>query len=80
MIPKGASEFVNRRRTDNTMEKRKMTKGQTTIYKSINTNKAINHLLHQLIEDNKRPPHHSPITMQVLAWNSCSYVAELNNC
>jgi hypothetical protein len=32
-IPKGISESVNRRRTDNTMAKRKSTKGQTTIYK-----------------------------------------------
>jgi len=33
-IPKGSSEFVNRRRTYNTMPKRKSTKGQTTIYKT----------------------------------------------
>ena len=33
-IPKGQSEFVYRRRTDNTMAKRKSTKGQTTIYKT----------------------------------------------
>ena len=32
-IPKGLSESVNRRRTDNTMAKRKRTKAQTTIYK-----------------------------------------------
>ena len=31
-IPKGQSEFVYRRRTDNTIAKRKSTKGQTTIY------------------------------------------------
>jgi len=31
-IPKGQPESVNRR-TDNTMAKRKRTKGQTTIYK-----------------------------------------------
>jgi len=31
---KGYSESVNRRRTDNTMAKRKSTKGQTTIYKT----------------------------------------------
>jgi hypothetical protein len=31
-IPKGQSESVYRRRTDNTMAKRKSTKGQTTIY------------------------------------------------
>jgi hypothetical protein len=28
-IPKGQSESINRRRTDNTMAKRKCTKGQT---------------------------------------------------
>ena len=33
MIPKGLSESVNRR-TENTMTKRKGTKGQTTIYKT----------------------------------------------
>ena len=33
-IPKGQSEFVYRRRTDNTMTKGKSTKGQTTIYKT----------------------------------------------
>ena len=33
-IPKGQSESVYRRRTDNTMVKRKSTKGQTTIYKT----------------------------------------------
>ena len=32
-IPKGPSESVYRRRTDNAMAKRKSTKGQTTIYK-----------------------------------------------
>jgi hypothetical protein len=31
-IPKGQSESVYRRRTDNTMAKRKSTKGQITIY------------------------------------------------
>ena len=30
-IPKGSTEFVNLRRTDNTMAKRKMTKGQRSI-------------------------------------------------
>jgi hypothetical protein len=30
---KGVSESVNQRRTDNTMAKRKSTKGQTTIFK-----------------------------------------------
>ena len=33
-IPKGQSESVYRRRTDNTMDKRKSTNGQTTIYKT----------------------------------------------
>jgi hypothetical protein len=33
-IPKGQSESVYGRRTDNTMAKRKSTKGQTTIYKA----------------------------------------------
>ena len=33
-IPKGQSESVYRRRTDNTMAKRKSTKGQTTIKRS----------------------------------------------
>jgi hypothetical protein len=33
-IPKGQSESVYRRRTDNTMAKRKSTKGQTMIYKT----------------------------------------------
>jgi len=33
-IPKGQSESVNRRRTDNTMAKRKSTERQTTIYKT----------------------------------------------
>jgi len=32
--PKGSSESVYRKRTDNTMAKRKSTKGQTTIYKT----------------------------------------------
>ena len=34
-IPKGQSEAVTRRRRDNTMTKRKKTKGQTTIYKTL---------------------------------------------
>jgi len=34
IIPKGLSESVYRRRTDNTMAKRKRTKGQTTIKKT----------------------------------------------
>ena len=33
-IPKGQPETVYRRRTDNTMVKRKSTKGQTTVYKT----------------------------------------------
>jgi hypothetical protein len=33
-IPKGLSESVYRRRTDNTMAKRKTTKEQTKIYKT----------------------------------------------
>ena len=33
-IPKGQSESVYRRRTDNTMAKRKSTKGQTTAHKT----------------------------------------------
>jgi len=42
-IPKGQSESVYRRWTDNTMAKRKSTKGQTTIYKtSSNTNPTKN--------------------------------------
>jgi hypothetical protein len=32
---KGVSESVNRRKTDNGMTKRKRTKGQTTIYKTL---------------------------------------------
>jgi hypothetical protein len=34
MIPKRQSESVYRRRTDNTTDKRKSIKGQTTIYKT----------------------------------------------
>jgi hypothetical protein len=37
-IPKGQSEFVYRRRTDNTMAERKSTKGQTKIYKTYTKN------------------------------------------
>jgi hypothetical protein len=33
-IPKGKSESMNRRRTDNIMDKRKSTNGHTTIYKT----------------------------------------------
>jgi hypothetical protein len=34
-IPKRYSEIVSRRRTDKTMDKRKRSKGQTTIYKTL---------------------------------------------
>jgi len=34
-IPKGQSKSVNRRRTDNTMAKRKSTKGKTMINKTL---------------------------------------------
>jgi len=34
-IPKGSEELVNRRRTYNTVAKRKRTKEQTTFYKTI---------------------------------------------
>jgi len=34
-IPKWKSESVNRRRRDSIMAKRKRTKGQTTIYKTL---------------------------------------------
>ena len=37
-IPKGYSESVYRRRTENTMTKRKCTKGQTAIYKTYTYN------------------------------------------
>jgi len=33
-IAKGQAESIYRRRTDNSMAKRKSTKGQTTIYKT----------------------------------------------
>jgi hypothetical protein len=46
-IPKGLSESVNRRRTDNAMAKRKRTKGQTTIYKRLHRKLKIEqHELH----------------------------------
>jgi hypothetical protein len=35
-IPKGSSEAVNSRRTDNAMVKRKQTKDQTMIHKTLN--------------------------------------------
>jgi len=37
-IPKGQSESIYRRRADNTMAKRKSTKGQTTIHKTYTQN------------------------------------------
>ena len=40
-IPKWSSESINRR-TDNTMDRRKRTKGQTTIYKTLHKNKRSN--------------------------------------
>jgi hypothetical protein len=46
-IPKGYSEAMNRRRTDNTMIKRKRTKGQTTFYKT----------LHRKLTTEKHGPH-----------------------
>jgi hypothetical protein len=33
-IPKGYSESINKKKADNTMAKRKITKGQTTIHKT----------------------------------------------
>jgi len=36
-IPKGNSDNVNRRRTDNIMAKTKRTEGQTTIYKTLHS-------------------------------------------
>jgi hypothetical protein len=39
-IPMGIPEAVNRRRTDSIMIKRKMTKGQTMIYKSVHLSHA----------------------------------------
>jgi len=38
-IPKGQSESVNRRRKDNIIAKRKITKGQTAIYKTLHKTK-----------------------------------------
>jgi len=37
-IPKTLSESIYRRRTNNIMAKRKITKGQTTIYKTYTSN------------------------------------------
>jgi hypothetical protein len=45
--PKGKSEAVNRRRTDNTMAKTKGTKGQTTMYE----------ILHRKLKIEKHEPH-----------------------
>jgi hypothetical protein len=42
-IPKGLSEAVTQRRTDNTMVKRKKKKRQTKIYKTINRKLKIEH-------------------------------------
>jgi len=36
-MPKGQSESVNLRRTDNTMAKRKSIKGQTIVYKALHS-------------------------------------------
>ena len=46
-VPKGKSEAVNRRRTDNTMTKTKGTKGQTTMYE----------ILHRKLKIEKHEPH-----------------------
>jgi hypothetical protein len=46
-IPKGKAESVNLRRTDNIMAKRKLTKGQTTIYKT----------LHRKLKTEQHKPH-----------------------
>ena len=35
-VPKGKSESVNRRRTDNALAKRKRANGQTMIFKTLN--------------------------------------------
>ena len=43
-MPTRLSEYTKRRRTDNTMVKRKSTKGQTTSYKTIHTKLTNNHL------------------------------------
>ena len=46
-IPKWRAESVNRRRTDNTMAKRKRTQGQTMIYKALHRKLKIeSHELH----------------------------------
>jgi hypothetical protein len=45
-IPKGFSEFVYRRKTYNTMAKRKSTKGQATIYKTCTKLKIEQHEPH----------------------------------
>ena len=43
-MPTRLSEYTKRRRTDNTMVKRKSTKGQTTSYKTLHTKLTNNHL------------------------------------
>jgi hypothetical protein len=43
-IPNESSEAVTQRRTDNTIAKRKSTKGQTTIYKALHRKQKIEQL------------------------------------
>ena len=43
-ISEGYSEVVHRRRTDNTMGKRKETKAQTIIYKTLHRKLSIEHI------------------------------------
>ena len=73
---KGYSEDVNRRRTDNTMTKRKRRKGQTMIYKTTHRKpKAEQHERHQKSErvsthvlrkgETVPAPHVAPV---VLLW------------
>ena len=50
MIPNGNSEAVNRSRKDNTMVKRKRSKGQTMIYKT----------LHRVLKIEQYEPHYKP--------------------
>jgi len=58
-IPKGLSESVNRR-TDNTLVKRKITKGRTTIYK----------LLHRKLKIEQHEPHSQTGVTRVLLRDS----------
>jgi len=44
-IPKGQSEVVNRRRTDNAPAKRKKTKGQIIIYKTLHRKPTAPHVV-----------------------------------